>query len=54
MSDRRKCQRAAQRIFREWCEANGLAVDPLAAADLCNRIAALLGSNRAPTEQEGK
>jgi hypothetical protein len=35
-------RKAARRIFRDWCAANGLAVDPIAAADLVNRIEAAL------------
>lgn len=48
MTDARKI---AGRIFREWCAANGLAVDPLSAADLVARIEAALTP---PSNSEAK
>ena len=40
----------AQKIFRDWCEANGIVVEVLAAADLVARIEA--GTRAAPAQQE--
>lgn len=37
-----QARKIARRIFREWCAANGIVVDPAAAADLVARIEAVL------------
>ena len=34
-----KYHRAAQKVFHDWCEENGCAVDIMLAADLVDRIA---------------
>jgi hypothetical protein len=39
-------KRAAQRVLREWCAANGVAMEPLAAADLVRRIAEAMEQSR--------
>lgn len=40
----------ARLIFRRWCEAHGIVMDPIAAADLVNRIASAL-AHRAPAPE---
>jgi hypothetical protein len=34
--------KAARRVLREWCTANGTVLEPVSAADLVKRIAAAI------------
>lgn len=45
-------KKAARRVFREWCAANGILIYPMTAADLVNRIEAAIVQIQCPQESE--